>query len=65
MAGGRPPARTWRDLRTESGLTLRQLEELSGINRGELSRIERGRTCPTPDQARTMLQALNTLGGKA
>lgn len=53
----RPASRSWRDLRIDSGLTLRQLEELSGINRGELSRIERGRTCPTPDQAIAILGA--------
>lgn len=53
----RPASRSWRDLRIEAGLTLRQLEELSGINRGELSRIERGRASVTPDQAITILGA--------
>jgi transcriptional regulator with XRE-family HTH domain len=50
-------ARSWRDMRIESGLTLRQLEVLSGINRGEISRIERGRACATPEQAEALLAA--------
>jgi transcriptional regulator with XRE-family HTH domain len=53
----RPASRSWRDLRIESGLTLRQLEVLSGINRGEISRIERGRACATPEQASALLTA--------
>jgi transcriptional regulator with XRE-family HTH domain len=55
----RPTAPTWRDLRTTSGLTLRQLEELTRINRGDLSRIERGRLCPTPDQSLTLLHVFH------
>lgn len=38
-------------------LALRQLEVLSGVNRGEISRIERGRSCATPDQAIAILAA--------
>jgi transcriptional regulator with XRE-family HTH domain len=53
----RPASRSWRDLRIDAGLTLRQLEVLSGVNRGEISRIERGRSCPTPDQAIAILAA--------
>jgi len=34
-----------------AGLSLRQFEALTGINRGELSKIERGIACPTPEQA--------------
>lgn len=46
---------SWRDRRIEAGLTIRQLEELSGLNRGLLSSIERGRACATPDQAEAIL----------
>jgi transcriptional regulator with XRE-family HTH domain len=55
----RPRAPGWRELRKATGLTIRQLEELTGINRGELSRIEGSRTCPTPEQARKLLAALD------
>lgn len=48
--------RSWRDLRIDAGLTIRQLEELSGINRGLLSAIERGRSCATRDQAGAILK---------
>ncbi len=57
----RPPALGWHDLRVEAGLTIRALEraleELTGINRGELSRIERGSAVPRPDQALRLLEA--------
>lgn len=45
---------SWRTLRAASGLSLRELEEQVGINRGLLSRIEHG-FGPTPDQARRLL----------
>jgi transcriptional regulator with XRE-family HTH domain len=47
--------RSWRDLRVDAGLTLRQVEVLSGLNRGIISQIERGRACATPDQATAIL----------
>ena len=53
--------RSWRDLRIDAGLTLRQLEVLSGINRGILSAIERGRSCVAPDQAIAILAAYRTI----
>lgn len=58
----RPSAPGWQELRKRAGLTIRALEELTGINRGELSRIERSRTCPTPDQARRLLAVLDATG---
>lgn len=47
--------RSWRDLRIDAGLTLRQVEVLSSLNRGMISQIERGRMCVTPDQAQALL----------
>jgi transcriptional regulator with XRE-family HTH domain len=58
----RPTAPGWKDLREKTGLTIRQVELLTGINRGEISRIERMRTCPTPDQARRLLVVLDSPG---
>ncbi len=48
----------WSEQRTARGLSLRQLETLTGINRGTLSRIERG-FAPSPEQAAALLRALN------
>lgn len=47
----------WGRLRTPTGWSLRELAERTGINAGELSKIERGRSSPTPDQARRILAA--------
>lgn len=47
----------WGRLRMPTGWSLRELAERTGINAGELSKIERGRSCPTPDQARRILAA--------
>jgi hypothetical protein len=47
----------WGAMRQPTGWSLRDLSERTGINAGELSRIERGRSCPTPDQARKLLKA--------
>lgn len=47
----------WGSLRAPTGWSLRDLADRTGINAGELSRIERGRSCPTPDQARRILAA--------
>lgn len=49
---------SWSSLREGSGMALRQLELVTGINRGDLSKIEHGRLVPTPDQARRLLEAL-------
>lgn len=54
----RPPSPDWHDYRVKAGLSIRQLEELSGINRGEISRIEQRRQTPTPMQALRLLVAL-------
>jgi transcriptional regulator with XRE-family HTH domain len=47
-------------MRIDAGLTIRQLEVLSGLNRGILSAIERGRSCATPDQADAILVVYRT-----
>ena len=44
-------------MRLAAGLTIREMERRSGINRGRLSIIERG-VPPTDDEARKMLAAL-------
>jgi transcriptional regulator with XRE-family HTH domain len=41
----------------EAGLSIRRLSALTGINRGELSRIDQGRQIPTPDQAAALIAA--------
>ena len=46
-----------RQLRLAAGLTIRELERRTGINRGRLSIIERGVT-PTPAEAQQILAAL-------
>lgn len=46
-----------RQMRLAAGLTIREMERRSGINRGRLSIIERG-VPPTDDEARKMLAAL-------
>ncbi|HVM30752.1 MAG TPA: helix-turn-helix transcriptional regulator [Candidatus Limnocylindrales bacterium] len=51
---GRTRALTWRDLRQARGLSLREVEERTGINRGLISRIERP-TDLTPERARALL----------
>jgi transcriptional regulator with XRE-family HTH domain len=39
------------------GLSIREFSDETGINRGELSKIERGLSCPTPGQANAILSA--------
>lgn len=46
-----------RSLRLAAGLSIRQLEQRTGINRGRLSIIERG-VPPTEDEAVVILAAL-------
>ena len=59
---------TIRRMREAAGLSLRDLERLTGINRGRLSIIERG-VVATPDETRAILDALTGArtpeGGKA
>lgn len=51
---------SWADLRAARNLSLREVEERTHINRGEISRIERGRGCATPEQARKLLAAYDS-----
>jgi len=54
----REPHRTpLRQIREAAGLSIRDVENLTGINRGRLSIIERGDP-PTDDEARRILAAL-------
>ncbi len=54
-------AREVRELRRERNLTQRQLAAASGINQGEISRIERGESNPT---ASTLAALLAPLGAR-
>ena len=54
-------AREVRELRRERHLTQKQLAAASGINQGEISRIERGQTNPT---ATTLAALLAPLGAR-
>lgn len=47
----------WGRLRAERGWSLRHLAELADVNIADLSRIERGISSPSPDQARRILAA--------
>lgn len=46
-----------RQVRVAAGLTIREVERRTGINRGRLSIIERG-VSPTDDEARLIADAL-------
>lgn len=46
--------KTLRELRADAGLSLRALQEETGIFAGDLSRIEQGKLLPTPMQAATL-----------
>ena len=46
-----PPAPTLRQARQEAGLSIRDFEKATGINRGRLSQYERGMQVRTEDQA--------------
>lgn len=48
----------WSDERVALGLSIRDLERLSGVNRGDLSRIEGGRLIPTSEQWNAVMAAL-------
>ena len=54
-------AREVRELRKQHKLTQKQLAAASGINQGEISRIERGQTNPT---AATLSALLAPLGAR-
>ncbi len=51
------PLSGMRSLREKAGLSIRDLEKLTGINRGRLSIIERG-VVPTDEEAERILSAL-------
>jgi len=51
------PLTAWGRPRGVAGWSLRELARRTGINPGELSKIERGLACPTPDQAWRILEA--------
>lgn len=46
-------------IRTERGVSLRELEELSGISKSTLNNIENNRTDPTITQLEKIAKALN------
>lgn len=58
----RPPLRTagsaWGPERVSLGLSMRQLEELSGVDRAILSLVEQGRLIPTGAQYQAVMEAL-------
>lgn len=53
-----PVIRSWADIRRSAGMSIRDMAEATGINRGTLSKIERGQACPTPSEAHRLLQLL-------
>lgn len=59
----RPGPTEWGKRRVEADLSIRDLEELTGINSGLLSMLERGRWLPTPDEAERISKAFRD--GKA
>lgn len=56
------PDTEWGRARAVLGWSLAELEERTGINRGELSRIERGLACPKRDQARRLNAVYDAAG---
>lgn len=55
------PQTPLRQVRVAAGLTIRELERRTGINRGRLSIIERG-VPPSDDEARRIFEALRPKG---
>lgn len=53
-----PYLRTLRELRLELGLTLKQVQERTGLHKGTLSQIERGRLVASPREAGLISRAL-------
>lgn len=53
-----PYLRTLRELRLELGLTLKQVQERTGLHKGTLSQIERGRLVASPREAALISRAL-------
>ena len=50
--------KTW-EARTVKGITLKQLEELSGISKTAINNIENGKTSPTLHQLEAIAKALD------
>ena len=50
---------TWK-ARADAGLTLKQLEAMTGIGKTTLNNIENGLTSPTLSQMEAIARALNT-----
>lgn len=57
MTDTQSPRQTWRQLRERRGLSIRELERRTGVNRGRLSMIERGLPA-SPDEAARIVAAL-------
>lgn len=53
-----PLLRTLRDIRVGQGMRLTELSRLTGLNRGLLSMIERGRMVATPRELQVLSEAL-------
>ena len=53
-----PYLRTLRELRLELGLTLKQVQERTGLHKATLSQIERGRLVANPREAQAISEAL-------
>lgn len=57
--GGRDElSRTLRELRTASGLTIREVADRVGMSHSTVSRLERGRYVPTPEQMASLASAV-------
>jgi ribosome-binding protein aMBF1 (putative translation factor) len=57
--GYNPGARTLRELRHQRGVSLRDLEQQTGINRAAWSQIEHGRLLPDPRHLAALSAALD------
>jgi transcriptional regulator with XRE-family HTH domain len=60
---GEAPKSPLRQVRVAAGMTIRELERRTGINRGRLSIIERG-VSPTDDEARLIAEAIRRPSGE-
>ena len=47
-----------KELRTEKGLSIRELADLAGVNRATVSRWERGQRVPSVDDFKRLMDAL-------
>lgn len=48
------------EARQKAGLTLQQLEKITGISRSTINRIENGQTVPRLDQLEAIAEATHT-----